>query len=110
MQVTFVKDSQNHIHHKHREKHEDRQIADRGAEGLGFALQARAQGRRDNFSSSFNDKVGGVAQGDAWLEIERERDARELVQMVHRLEAKGSLPRYQRVEWHEAFAIVGLDV
>ena len=75
MQVTFVKDCQNYIHHKHGEKHEDRQIVDRGAEGLGFALQAPAQGRRDNFGGSFSDKAGGVAQGNARLEIERERDA-----------------------------------
>ena len=58
-----------------------------------FALQTAAHGRRHDVLRGLVDEIGGVADGHTRLQVEENRDAGELVQVVHGLRAERSCSR-----------------
>ena len=56
------------------------------------------------------DEVGRVADRHAGHQVEVERDAGELVDVVHRLRAERRLPRRDGGQRDHALAVVALDV
>src|ERR1044072_2141111 len=110
MHVTLVKNREDHVHHKHRERHQDRQTRNRATKRQRLTLQLRTHSRRNDLRRRIRDVVRRIAERDARLEIEEERHARELVQVVHGLWTQRRLPRYQLTERHEFAAVIRLDV
>src|SRR3546814_13920642 len=48
MDVALVEDRQDHVHHEHGERHQEREVAHRAAEGEGLAMELCAErGRHD---------------------------------------------------------------
>ncbi len=67
-------------------------------------------GGRHNVFLRLADEVGGVADRDFRLQVKENRDARELVQVIHGLRAQRGFPRDQRIERHKSFPVVRPDV
>src|ERR1041385_6021061 len=88
MNITLVKNRENHVHHEHRESHQDRQAHDRASKRQRLTLQFRAHARRYNLRRLLSDVIRRTAQRDSRLEVEEECHARELVQVVHCLWTK----------------------
>ncbi len=108
--IALVQDGQDHVHYEYGQRHQDGQIANRVAERQGLALQARAHGRRHDLHLCLADEVGGVADGHSRLEIVKDCDTRELVQVVYGLGAQRLLPGDQRADRYQIFPVVGLDI
>ena len=53
-----------------------------------FTLHLAFHRRRQNFGGCFLDEIGDIAERDARLGIETERDAGELVHVIDRLQAE----------------------
>ena len=87
VQVALVENGQNHVHDEHGQRHQDGQIADRVAERQGLTLQAPTHGRWDDLRGGLVDEVSSFTNSDPRLEVEVERHARELIQVIHRLGA-----------------------
>src|SRR5260370_6161467 len=110
MHVALVENREDHVHHKDREGHQDRQTGNGGAESLCFTLHLGAHARRHDLRGGFVDEVCRVAERYSGLEIEEERNTSELVQMIYCLWTDRLLPCDQLAEWHLALSVVGLDV
>ena len=108
--VALVENGKNHVHHEYGEPHQDREIVHRVAEGERLALEAAAQRRRHHLRRRLRDEIGGVADRNARLQVEEDRDGRELIDVVHRLKPERGLPRHQLAQRDHILAIVGLDV
>src|SRR5206468_13105481 len=87
MHVALVKNSQNHIHNKNRGEQQHRQRAKQLLEHERFALEdaLHAWVMRMDLRESVLNELGGIADGDVRQQVEVERDAGELIQMVDSL-------------------------
>ena len=83
MHVTLIKDRENHVHHKHRQPHQDRQTGNRAAKRQRLTLQLRAHALRYYLLRRFSDEIRRITESHARLEVERERHAGELIEVVH---------------------------
>ena len=108
--IALIENSQNHVHHEHRKGHQDCQISDRVLERHGLALQGSSHGRWHDLGRGLGDEIGGISHGHPGLEIEEERNAGELVEVINALGAQGCLPLDQSVERHQVPSIIGLDI
>src|SRR5215212_1899806 len=93
MHIAFVKNSQNNIHNKDGGEQQHGQRAEQLLEHECFSLE-------DTFyrgilwmdlREGVLDESGGIADRDVWQQVEVERDAGELIQMVHSLRADNFL-------------------
>src|SRR5258708_22564042 len=110
MQVALVQNGQNHVHDKDREKHEDGEARYRVAESKRFAPELAANSRRQDLLRSLLHEISCLPDGIAWLQVEEQRDARELVDVTDGLWAQDRVPSRQGVERNHARAVVALDV
>ena len=110
MNVAFVKNGEDDVHHEHRERHQDRQTGNCVAERLRLALQFSAHALRHDLRCRSRDEIGCVAQRLARFQVEEERHAGELVQVVDDLWSKRRFPRDEFAQRHEITAVVGFDV
>src|SRR6185369_2910427 len=110
MDVALVEDREDHVHHKHRESHQQRQTRDGSAERQRLTLQLCTNARRNYFARRLLDEIRRSTESHARLEVERERHARELIEVVHRLWTKRGSPGDQFLERHKPSAVVRLDI
>src|SRR5581483_9260163 len=83
--VALVEDAEHDVDGDERGEDEQRLVGERGLEGLGGALEARADARREpEVARRLLDGGDGLAEGDAGGEVEGERDGGELALVVHR--------------------------
>src|SRR4029077_11243157 len=98
MQVALVQNGQNHVHDKDRENHEDGEARYRVAERKRFALELAANSRRQDLLRGLSHGISRLRDGIAWLQVEEQRDARELVDVIDGLRAQRRVPSRQGVE------------
>src|SRR3982751_6851320 len=110
MDITLVKDRENDVHDEHGQRHQDGQTRYRVTECLRFALQLTPNSRRHDFSGCLTDEVSRVAQGYAWLQIEKQRHTRELIQVVYSFWTERLFPGYQFAERHKPLSVVRSNV
>src|SRR6185369_11606497 len=104
--VTLVKDREYHVHHKHCERHQDRQTRHRTTERERLALQLTTHTARHRLRRCFRDEVRRITKRNTRFEIEEERHTRELVQVVHYLWPKRLFPRHELAQRHESFTVI----
>ena len=94
--VALVEDREDHVHHEDGEEHQDRQVCGRccGRSAPRPAGSPRIVGGTIS-AAAFSMKSVASPIGDAGLQVEEDRDARELVQVVDRLGPSDRLPRHQ---------------
>ena len=110
MQVALVQNGQNHVHDKDREKHEDGKARYRVAERKRFAPELAANSRRQDLLRSLLHEISCLPDGIAWLQVEEQGGARELVDVIDGLRAQHRVPSRQGIERNHARAVVALDV
>src|SRR6266478_2979067 len=110
MQITFVEDGKDHIHDEHGQKHENGQITNGIAKSQRLSLQTCTHCRGHDLGCRLRYEGCGIAHGYPWLEVEKERDTGELIEVVDRLRAQRFFPSNQGIERHEIFAVVGSNV
>src|SRR6266568_7687649 len=110
MQVALVQNGQNHVHDKDREKHEDGEARYRIAEGKRFSPELAANSRRQDLLRSLLHEISCLPDGIAGLQVEEQRGARELVDVIDGLRAQHRVPSCQGVERNHARAVVALNV
>src|SRR5690349_21567158 len=87
MDVAFIEDSKNHVHDEHRADEKQWQRREKLAKHERFTLESRLHARMLalNLGERFFDVLCRVTNRDAGEQIEIDRDAGELIKMVHRL-------------------------
>src|SRR5215210_266298 len=106
MDVTLVKNREDHVHHKHSERHQDRQTPDSITERLRLTLQLSADAGRNDLRRHLIDMIRRIPERHTRLEIEKESHAGELVQVVHHLWTKRGFPTDQFTERHKLLAVI----
>ena len=85
MNVTLVKNSEDHIHDEKRADDEKRQRIEKLLENKSLALDFAFDGRRQRFGGGLLNKGSHIAQSDAGFRIEAESDAGKLVRVINGL-------------------------
>src|SRR5437899_11257731 len=105
MQVALVQNGQNHVHDKDREKHEDGEARYRIAERKRFAPELAANSRRQDLLRSLLHEISCLPDGIAWLQVEAQRGARALVDVIDGLRAQSRGPSCQGLDRNPARAV-----
>jgi hypothetical protein len=85
-------------------------ITYRVAERKRFAPELAANSRRQDLLRGLLHEISRLPDGIAWLQVEEQRGARELVDVIDGLRAQHRVPGRQGVERNHARAVVALDV
>src|SRR5262249_45391656 len=110
VEIALVQDSKNDVHHKHCDNHENGEISDGVLKSPCFPLKVAPNCRGSDASRYTVNKSSRVAHGYARLQIKKESDTRELIQMIDCLRTQRGLPFYQGTQRDEISAIIGFDV
>src|SRR5438046_10395620 len=84
MQVALVQNGQNHVHDKDCEEHQDGKARYRVSERKRLAPELAANSWWQDLLRSLLDEISGLPDGIAWLQVEEQCGARELVDEIGR--------------------------
>ena len=87
MDEALVQNAQHHVDHQDRHREQDAHALQRRLKRRGHALEAGADVVRQGLARHLLHAVHGLAQRDARLQVERNRDRRQLAQVRHRQRA-----------------------
>src|SRR5438067_5751590 len=103
MDVAFVENSENNIHHENRGEKKERQTAKELAKDERFALEAGLH-TRDlllHLREAVFDEFRGIADRDVWKQVEVDGYACELVEVIDCLRTNDLLARCYSAQRHE---------
>ena len=83
MNKALVQNPQDNVNHQDGHEQQQAKAGEGRLEGLRAALQAGADGLRQNLGSHLVHRIDGIANGRGGREIEAERHRRHLAEMVH---------------------------
>ena len=92
MQVAFVQNGQNHVHDKDCKEHQDGEARYRVSERKRLAPELAANSCWQDLLRSLLDEISGLPDGIAGLKVEKQCDARELVDVIDGLRAQDRMP------------------
>src|SRR5438094_233717 len=103
MDVAFVENSENNIHHENRGEKKERQTAKELAKDERFALEGGLHTRNllMHLCEAVFDEFRGITDRNVWQEVEVDGDACELVEVIDRLRTNDLLGRCDRAQRHE---------
>src|SRR5689334_16948728 len=103
MNVAFIKNPQDHIHHKNRAYQKQRKRAEELTEDERLALEGGLNAGMCilNLSERILDEFRRVTDRDAGQQIKIDSDAGELVEMVHCLRTDDRAGGCDRAQWNE---------
>src|SRR6266550_451061 len=103
MDITFVKNSENHIHDEDRGDEQQRQRFKQLAKDERFPLESGLHTRNllMHLCEAVFDEFRGITDRNVWQEVEVDGDACELVEVIDRLRTNDLLGRCDRAQRHE---------
>ncbi len=110
MQITLIKDGQNHVHDEYSHHHQDGQIGNGILKCQRLALKCSMHIRGKDLFGCVLDELGCRSDGVAGFQVEEQSHAGELIDVVDTLGSNDRVPACKRAERHHALTVVTLDV